>query len=135
VNVRQVAKEYNVAPARIYKWVKSGQLGFLRLPGGDYRFRRWHLDEFDRRRQGNLSSDQTSDSAGTTESAEEAGTSTGPTTVLARVSRDMFQLGQAMRVEADRKRQQREANREGRRQAHAVRAVERALKSRGTDLP
>jgi excisionase family DNA binding protein len=135
MNVRQVAERYGVAQGRIYKWIADGHLPYLRLPGGDYRFKACHLEEFERRCEAKDSSDQTSDSASPPVSEEYPGTSTGPTIVSARASRDFFKLGQAVRAEADRKRQQREVAREERRQAHVERAVARARKSRGADPP
>jgi excisionase family DNA binding protein len=61
ITVRDVAREYGVTPKAVYGWIKAGFIVAIRLPGGDYRFRREHLDDFDRCRD-TSSSDQTTDS-------------------------------------------------------------------------
>ena len=48
VTVRMVAAEYGVEPKTVYAWIKKGDLRAVRLPGGDYRIKREHLDEFER---------------------------------------------------------------------------------------
>jgi excisionase family DNA binding protein len=47
LTVRDVAAEYGVAIDTVYRWIKSGRLRPLRLPSGNYRFRREHLTAFD----------------------------------------------------------------------------------------
>src|SRR5215831_276860 len=86
LTVVDVAREYGVQPKTVYAWIRKGEIRALRLPGGDYRFRREHLDAFDRCRD-------TSSSARTTDSALEAafGSSTGPTSAPGVV--DPFQRG------------------------------------------
>jgi excisionase family DNA binding protein len=62
LGVRQVAKRYRVTKGTVYNWIKADKMPYLRLPGGDYRFKECHLEEFDRRRRGNFSSRPDSDS-------------------------------------------------------------------------
>jgi excisionase family DNA binding protein len=47
LTVRDVAAEYGVAGDTVYRWIKSGRLSAIKLPGGGYRFRREHLAAFD----------------------------------------------------------------------------------------
>jgi len=88
ITVKNVAAEYGVSCDTVYRWIKSGMLRPIRLPGGDYRFRREHLEEFDQQCRVQGSTDPTTDYA-----SEEADTSlTGPTMA----SRDPFQRGKQM---------------------------------------
>ena len=88
LTVRDVAREYGVTPKAVYGWIKAGLIVAIRLPGGDYRFRREHLEDFDRCRDTSLKS-QTIASV----SAETSGLSTGPT--KSPVALDAFRRGRA----------------------------------------
>lgn len=88
LTVPQVAAEYGVNRKTIYAWIKLGSLTAVKLPGGDYRFRRCDLDEFDNRCRATNSIRPTSSSG----DEETSGSSLGPTP--APVERDPFRLGQ-----------------------------------------
>jgi excisionase family DNA binding protein len=47
LTVKDVAEHFNVSPRAVYNWIEARKIGFLRLPGGSYRFRRKHIDEFE----------------------------------------------------------------------------------------
>lgn len=89
LTVPQVAAEYGVNRKTIYAWIKDGALPAVKLPGGDYRFRRRDLDEFDARCRA-ISSPAPITSSG---DEEESGSSPGPTPI--RVERDPFRRGRA----------------------------------------
>ncbi len=91
LTVRDVAREYGVAPKTVYKWLarKKDPLCGIKLPGGDWRFRREHLDRFDQCRD-TSSSDQITDSGSETVS-EGSGSSTTPT--RSPVELDAFRRG------------------------------------------
>jgi excisionase family DNA binding protein len=84
----EVAAEYRVGKKTIYRWLKleKNPLRGIKLPGGDWRFRREHLDDFDRCRD-TSSSDQTIASG----SEESSGPSTTPT--RSPVALDAFRRG------------------------------------------
>lgn len=88
LTVPQVAAEYGVTRKTVYAWIKLGTLPAVKLPGGDYRFRRRDLDEFDARCRGTNSPAQTTSS----DDEEQSGSSPGPTPI--RVARDPFRRGQ-----------------------------------------
>lgn len=74
MTVRDVAQEYCVTIDTVYRWIKAGRLRPIRLPGGDYRFRREHLAEFDELCRVQSSPGPITDCA----SEAEFGSSTGP---------------------------------------------------------
>src|SRR6516164_8270320 len=84
--VRQVAEEYGVERDTVYRWIRTKQLAAIKLPGGDLRLRRHHLEAFDRCRDTSLP-DQSTDS----DSVEEPTSSTGPTKKV--VTLEPFQRG------------------------------------------
>jgi excisionase family DNA binding protein len=77
MKVRDVAREYGVTPSTVYRWLSDGDLPSFRLPGGDHRFRREHLEEFEARCRERSSIGQTIVSA----KGAESGSSTGPSPV------------------------------------------------------
>lgn len=85
MTVRDVAREYGVTPRTVYGWIREGSIVGMRLPGGDHRFRREHLEAFE---------DQCLDRswrAQTIVSAKEA--ESGSSTGRSPVARDPFQRG------------------------------------------
>ena len=45
--IKSCADLYSVSRATIYKWIKEGRLGCVRLPGGDFRIRAQDIEAFD----------------------------------------------------------------------------------------
>lgn len=90
LTVPQVAAEYGVHRKTIYAWIKNGSLPVVKLPGGDYRFRRCDLDEFEARCRATNSPPPTTSS----DDEEKPGSSPGPTPEP--VERDPFRRGQRM---------------------------------------
>lgn len=87
MRVKDVAAEYNVTPDTVYGWLRDGRLRGMRLPGGEWRFRRAQLEEFDQR-----CLDQSLQRPITASVSEAASTSsTGQ--MLKPASRDPFLLG------------------------------------------
>src|SRR5438046_3132863 len=50
LTVHDVAEEYGVKPKTVYRWLsrKKNPLHGIKLPGGDWRFRREHLEAWER---------------------------------------------------------------------------------------
>jgi excisionase family DNA binding protein len=93
LTVRDVAREYGVQSKTVRVWIRSGTLAAIRLPGGEFRFRRHHLDEFDRCRATSSSNPATA-----SPDAESAITSIGQRAAVP----DAFQLGrQSARTRSD----------------------------------
>lgn len=82
----EAAKELHVKPKTIYAWIKAGKLGTLKLPGGDYRILREHLDAF--KCPAKNSPDQT-----TACTAAKATSGTSPTPTRSVVTLGAFQQG------------------------------------------
>jgi excisionase family DNA binding protein len=87
MTVKDVAVIYGVSRATVYGWIKNGDLVGIRLPGGDHRFRREHLDAFEQKCRERRSPAPTTDS----ERAAESGASLGRT--RSPVALDAFQRG------------------------------------------
>jgi excisionase family DNA binding protein len=90
LTVREVAAEYGVTPATVYGWIRDGFLRPLRLPGGDYRFRREHIEEFDRQCRDASSPAQTTDSGAEVEFTSSSGQTRSP------VQLDPYRRGKLM---------------------------------------
>lgn len=89
LTVRDVAREYGVTADTVYRWIRGGVLRPIRLPGGDYRFRREHLAEFDERCRvpSESASDTISDEEPRLEFGKSAGTTGAP---------DLFRRGREL---------------------------------------
>ena len=88
LTVLDVAREYGVCRKTVYRWLSSKALQGMRLPGGDWRFRREHLDRFDQCRDTSLTN-QITDS----DSEAVSGSSIGP--AKSPVELDAFRQGKA----------------------------------------
>ncbi len=93
LTVRDVAREYGVTAKTVYRWLaaKQNPLCGIRLPGGDWRFRREHLDKFDQCRDTSLQN-QITDS----DSEDDSGSSTGQ--ARSPVELDAFRRGKESAV-------------------------------------
>src|ERR1700731_2273830 len=88
LTVRDVAREYGVTPKTVWGWIADSELVAIKLPGGDYRIRREHLDEFDRCHAASSKNPTTA-----SDSEEKSGSSTGP--ARSPVALDAFRRGRA----------------------------------------
>lgn len=43
LTIKEVAERIGVVPKTIYKWISKGKIVFIKLPGGDVRFKEEHL--------------------------------------------------------------------------------------------